>query len=151
MKRRIFDVRRFQESARISGQLGKRTPPTTTPIAAGPCTWLRPGVSHIIFQNWKNPLLTWNPPDYGDIKEVDLPPDRLWVPDIILYNKYGNAPNSISTRALPMTKPRLDQQISVNLGSHLSWFAPFVLGASYPAQASVFRRAVCCIVFFHVC
>ena len=41
--------------------------------------------------------MTWKPGDFGGIKEVHVPPDMLWVPDIILYNKYVfiNFSNSI--------------------------------------------------------
>ena len=41
----------------------------------------------IVLKDWNNPLMSWNPKDYGGIKEVNIPPDMLWVPDIILYNK----------------------------------------------------------------
>ncbi|KAM7446837.1 hypothetical protein ABFA07_004947 [Porites harrisoni] len=37
-------------------------------------------------QDWFNPYMTWKPGDFGGIKEVHVPPDMLWVPDIILYN-----------------------------------------------------------------
>lgn len=38
-------------------------------------------------QDWNNPYMTWKPSDYGGVKEINIPPEMIWVPDIILYNK----------------------------------------------------------------
>lgn len=39
-------------------------------------------------------LLVWNPVNYGGIKEIRVSPDKVWLPDIVLFNnadgKYGN-------------------------------------------------------------
>ena len=40
------------------------------------------------FQQWTDELLRWNPRDYGGVDNVRLPPDKIWTPDIILYNKW---------------------------------------------------------------
>ena len=32
--------------------------------------------------------MAWDPSDYNGVKEVNLQSDKLWVPDIVLYNKY---------------------------------------------------------------
>ena len=31
--------------------------------------------------------LSWNPLRFGDIKTVRVPSDKIWKPDILLYNK----------------------------------------------------------------
>lgn len=41
-----------------------------------------------IFQEWINPLLTWNTSDFGDIDEINVDASKVWVPDIVLYNRY---------------------------------------------------------------
>lgn len=41
----------------------------------------------VIPQDWWNPFMKWNPSEFGGVKEINIPPDMLWVPDIILYNK----------------------------------------------------------------
>lgn len=41
-----------------------------------------------IFQEWINPLLTWNASDFGDIDEINVDASKVWVPDIVLYNRY---------------------------------------------------------------
>ncbi len=39
------------------------------------------------FQTWYDPLLTWDPSENDDIKTINLPVDRIWKPDITLWNK----------------------------------------------------------------
>ncbi|KAI3379527.1 hypothetical protein SNEBB_000153, partial [Seison nebaliae] len=36
--------------------------------------------------NWKEERLIWNPTDYGNIKKLCIPAQKLWLPDIVLYN-----------------------------------------------------------------
>ncbi|GBO41612.1 hypothetical protein AVEN_52111-1, partial [Araneus ventricosus] len=31
--------------------------------------------------------LVWDPADYGGINVLRLPPDKVWKPDIVLFNK----------------------------------------------------------------
>lgn len=38
------------------------------------------------YQEWNNPLLTWNKSQYGGIDEINVDPSQVWVPDIVLYN-----------------------------------------------------------------
>ncbi|CAI5437450.1 unnamed protein product [Caenorhabditis angaria] len=40
--------------------------------------WLR--------MSWIDHYLTWNPEEYGNIKEVRLPIGNIWKPDVLLYN-----------------------------------------------------------------
>lgn len=57
----------------------------------------------VIFQNEKNQImksnvwlrfiwtdyqLQWDEADYGGIGVLRLPPDKVWKPDIVLFNKY---------------------------------------------------------------
>ena len=38
-------------------------------------------------QKWNDSHLTWNSADYGGVSVVRIPYQRVWRPDIILYNK----------------------------------------------------------------
>ncbi len=38
-------------------------------------------------QEWHDELLTWNPDDFGGITRVRIPCDKIWLPDIVLYNR----------------------------------------------------------------
>ncbi|CAH1237775.1 CHRNA3 [Branchiostoma lanceolatum] len=37
-------------------------------------------------QRWDDYKLTWNPDDYDGVKYLKIPPDMIWVPDVLLYN-----------------------------------------------------------------
>lgn len=38
------------------------------------------------FQSWIDHYLTWDPAEYGNIREVRLPISNIWKPDVLLYN-----------------------------------------------------------------
>ena len=40
-----------------------------------------------IFQVWNDYQLQWDEADYGGISVLRLPPDKVWKPDIVLFNK----------------------------------------------------------------
>jgi hypothetical protein len=37
---------------------------------------------------WTDYQLRWDEADYGGIGVLRLPPDKVWKPDIVLFNKY---------------------------------------------------------------
>ncbi|ETN73626.1 Neurotransmitter-gated ion-channel ligand binding domain protein [Necator americanus] len=37
---------------------------------------------------WNDFQLRWNPLDYGNISNLHVPSDRVWLPDIVLFNKF---------------------------------------------------------------
>lgn len=47
-----------------------------------------PIVLCVLFQQWKDVNLQWNPEDYGGIKKIRVPSTDIWRPDLVLYNKY---------------------------------------------------------------
>lgn len=38
-------------------------------------------------QGWTDYRLQWNKSEFGDISVLRLPPDMLWLPEIVLENK----------------------------------------------------------------
>lgn len=40
------------------------------------------------FQIWNDYKLKWNPVEFGGIEFIHVPSDKIWKPDIVLYNKY---------------------------------------------------------------
>lgn len=38
-------------------------------------------------QDWNDEMLTWDPELFGNITRITIPCDRIWLPDIVLYNK----------------------------------------------------------------
>lgn len=45
-------------------------------------------------QVWHDPHLMWNPAQYGNYSVMYIPSEYLWVPDIVLYNKYERSLNA---------------------------------------------------------
>ena len=40
-----------------------------------------------VFQVWNDYKLRWNPKDFGGVEFIRVPSNRIWKPDIVLYNK----------------------------------------------------------------
>lgn len=38
-------------------------------------------------QIWFNPLLAWNSSEFGGLKTINVSPKKVWLPDIVLYEK----------------------------------------------------------------
>jgi len=53
-------------------------------------------------QEWNDYKLKWNPNDYGGVETLYVPSERIWLPDIVLYN---NADGKYEVRL--MTKAEL--------------------------------------------
>ena len=48
------------------------------------------GRSTFFIQQWNNTLLSWDPAQFGGIRQLNVEPTKLWIPDIILYNTWVN-------------------------------------------------------------
>ncbi|XP_072024583.1 neuronal acetylcholine receptor subunit alpha-5-like [Amphiura filiformis] len=76
-------------------------------------------VSALLKQEWKDEFLHWNHSDYGGIKVIQLPSDKIWIPDITLHrNIDGNFERIKKTRA------------SVASDGSITWFAPAIFTSS---------------------
>lgn len=42
----------------------------------------------LLFQEWNDYKLKWNPDEYGGVDTLHVPSEHIWLPDIVLYNKY---------------------------------------------------------------
>lgn len=40
----------------------------------------------LYFQQWKDALLTWDPDKFDGLQKIMVPPESVWIPDIVLYN-----------------------------------------------------------------
>lgn len=38
-------------------------------------------------QEWNDMNLRWNTSDFGGVKDLRVPPHRLWKPDVLMYNR----------------------------------------------------------------
>lgn len=39
-------------------------------------------------QEWQDHKFQWDPTEYGGVTELYVPSEHIWLPDIVLYNKY---------------------------------------------------------------
>lgn len=37
-------------------------------------------------QRWTDEFLRWDPSDYGGLKQITVPHDKVWLPDVTLVN-----------------------------------------------------------------
>lgn len=42
----------------------------------------------IFLQSWSDEKLKWDPNDYNGLKTLRMPCKSLWLPDIVLYNRF---------------------------------------------------------------
>lgn len=43
---------------------------------------------YMTLQEWNDYRLRWDPEKYEGIKKLRIPSKHIWLPDIVLYNKY---------------------------------------------------------------
>ncbi|XP_048584097.1 neuronal acetylcholine receptor subunit alpha-10 [Nematostella vectensis] len=67
-------------------------------------------------QYWINPFLTWHPEQYGGIESINVDPEMIWKPDVILYNNIGFG----ETGAIY----KFDTKATVKHNGYTEWFAP---------------------------
>ena len=77
-----------------------------------------------IRQFWMDSKLRWNPHDYNGITEINVPPEVLWVPDIVLYNNIDDA-NAEFGGNIDTLKTRVKLQSTGNV----LWLAPIIIKA----------------------
>ena len=44
-------------------------------------------VFNTLLQEWHDSNMRWNESEYGNIKDIRIPPAALWKPDILMYNR----------------------------------------------------------------
>lgn len=54
----------------------------------------------LLFFRWHDAFLVWNPENYDNITETRLPWDKVWTPDIVLYNSAGDGEQGREMRTL---------------------------------------------------
>ncbi|PSN40440.1 hypothetical protein C0J52_22086 [Blattella germanica] len=55
------------------------------------------------FQEWNDVNLRWNSTEYGGVKDLRIPPHRIWKPDVLMYNSVGQVPMTDSRCLLVYT------------------------------------------------
>ncbi|XP_047139412.1 neuronal acetylcholine receptor subunit alpha-2 isoform X1 [Hydra vulgaris] len=78
-------------------------------------------ISAWIRQKWRNPILTWDPTKYNNIKEINVDPSSIWRPDIVLYN------NADEDKTFGGNLERLKTRAILNYNGDTAWLAPVIL------------------------
>ena len=83
-------------------------------------------------QEWVDYKLKWDPDEYGGVKTLHVPSENIWLPDIVLYNKYDytstvytNPPCITYRRTSYLTFTALHTLI-VNLPTGIGLKRPFI-------------------------
>lgn len=45
-------------------------------------------VDALSLQEWQDERLIWDPNEYNGLETLRMPCDKIWLPDIVLYNRY---------------------------------------------------------------
>ncbi|XP_055352180.1 neuronal acetylcholine receptor subunit alpha-6-like isoform X4 [Paramacrobiotus metropolitanus] len=84
--------------------------------------------------NWRDSRLTWEPQEHHNITAVHLPADRVWLPDITLYNSAFI--NSYDTRSRAVF-PGERQLVSVRSDGTVMW----IPRVTFPLSCNSTRNA----------
>ena len=58
--------------------------PTNTPL----CVCANLTYIFVYVKDWMDSKLNWDPDEYGGVEQLIVPSEHIWLPDILLYNKY---------------------------------------------------------------
>ena len=83
-----------------------------------------------IRQVWNDPKLTWSPSNFSSVKKINIPADKIWIPDIKVYNEINRGQYS-----------GLDQfqtRVVVNYDGKIQWMGPTVMRTSCQVDTKFF-------------
>ncbi|XP_048581252.1 neuronal acetylcholine receptor subunit alpha-3 isoform X2 [Nematostella vectensis] len=72
--------------------------------------------AQLINLRWVNPFLTWDPKMYGGLTSINVNPNMIWKPDIVLYHNIGFG----ETGAIY----KFDTRATIMHNGYTEWFAP---------------------------
>lgn len=100
-------------------------------------------------QEWTDHKLKWEPSEYGGIKEMNVPAEQIWLPDIVLYNRWVTL---FARYLIRCWNPTLTTGISaegyfsvsimtkakVRFDGHVSWNPPAIFRSSCQIDITFF-------------
>ncbi|XP_055352205.1 acetylcholine receptor subunit alpha-type acr-16-like isoform X2 [Paramacrobiotus metropolitanus] len=93
--------------------------------------------------SWTNSRLTWDPLQHHNITAVRLPADRVWLPDITLYNSAFI--NSYDTRSRAVF-PEEKQLVSVRSDGAVTWIPRVTFPLSCNSTRNTAGDEVHCVI-----
>uniref|UniRef100_A0A1D5QLL6 Cholinergic receptor nicotinic delta subunit n=1 Tax=Macaca mulatta TaxID=9544 RepID=A0A1D5QLL6_MACMU len=99
-----------------------------------------------IEHGWTDNRLKWNAEEFGNISVLRLPPDMVWLPEIVLENKLSQAlPDLLSVTLPPFLKPPLHPPTLPVLSRQSSlWFLSL-----FPSNDGFFQISYSCNVLVY--
>ncbi|XP_048589493.1 neuronal acetylcholine receptor subunit alpha-3 isoform X2 [Nematostella vectensis] len=88
-------------------------------------------LAHWYLKQWVNPSLSWNASEFGGVNTLHVEPDRLWVPDIVLYNN-ADPKNDLAGGFQYKTK------IEMQADGTMIWLAPAMFHSACPMDIRYF-------------
>ncbi|XP_013406864.1 acetylcholine receptor subunit alpha-like 1 [Lingula anatina] len=80
-----------------------------------------------LMHEWDDYKLRWNPKDYGGVNILYVPADRIWLPDVVLYNNAdGNYEVTLMTKA------------TVHPTGKVQWEPPAIYKSACPINVEFF-------------
>lgn len=94
-----------------------------------------------INQMWLDYNLQWNMSEFGNISTIHIPHQRIWRPDIVLYNKYDNTQSSYNILTLIgvcycfsadayYSSAIMSTDVFVNHGGNVTWLSSAIFKSS---------------------
>lgn len=82
--------------------------------------------SAVLLQEWIDHKLSWNPDEYGGITAIRVPSESLWLPDIVLFEKW------------------VAWLLALGLGQSLGKACQLPWGLCVLSEGCFFRQCECC-------
>ncbi|KAH7727560.1 nicotinic acetylcholine receptor non-alpha subunit 29.3 [Aphelenchoides avenae] len=102
---------------------------------------------------WRDFQMTWNPVNYGGITEIRVSPDKVWLPDIVLFNNAdGNyevsSPTNCSKQEAMFQVSFMCNVVCTNSGEML-WVPPAIYKSSciIDVEYFPFDEQTCHLIF----
>lgn len=84
--------------------------------------------------------LRWNTTEYGGVKDLRIPPHRIWKPDVLMYNRWGLVRMISVRKLLPLQCERVKFTSSIMLAVPMK-----DLTAHFPPTSSYETMARACM------
>ena len=68
---------------------------------------------------WEDDYLKWDPANHGGLTRLELPPSKIWTPDIFLFNDVTGHFSDDLVRDSPL--------LVVSSEGHVRWIPPLVV------------------------
>nr|XP_042902633.1 neuronal acetylcholine receptor subunit alpha-2 isoform X2 [Parasteatoda tepidariorum] len=78
-------------------------------------------------QEWMDDYLSWNPTEYGNLTKIRVPCEKIWLPDIVLYNNADD-----------YTRGYMNSRAMLEPSGNVFWPPPTKLRSTCPVDVTYF-------------